>query len=91
MPEWLKERGFDLEIVSYGKVAGQVIHTLGGIKGVHLLRKEVLLKTLDLMAHGLIEIEGTTAHGGTGKSRARTISYQALWALLLKTHDDDAT
>lgn len=54
---WLSRFGLTAELSSSGRIASQVIQTLGSLRGTWLLGTEELLRMLNKMAHGDVEIE----------------------------------
>ncbi|MEK7404943.1 MAG: hypothetical protein AAB225_07530 [Acidobacteriota bacterium] len=54
---WLSRYGLKADLSSSGRIAGQVIQALGGLRGTRMLANEDLLRLLNRMAHGEVEIE----------------------------------
>lgn len=54
---WLARYGLKAELSSSGRIADQVIQSLGGLRGTQILANEELLRLLNKMAHGDVEIE----------------------------------
>ena len=54
---WLARNGFTAELSSSGRIADQVVQTLGGLRLMQMLANKDLLQLLNKMAHGDVEIE----------------------------------
>jgi hypothetical protein len=54
---WFSRYGFTAELSSSGRIAKQIIEAIGGLRGAQMLANEDLLKLLNKMAHGDVEIE----------------------------------
>ena len=54
---WLARYGLKAELSSNGRIANQVIQALGGLRGVRVIANEDVLRLLQKMAHGDVEIE----------------------------------
>src|ERR1017187_6396180 len=54
---WLGRCGLKAELSSNGRIANQVIQALGGLQGVRVIANEEVLRLLQKMAHGDVEIE----------------------------------
>jgi len=54
---WLSRYGFKAELSSSGRIANQIIQTLGGLRTMQMLANEDLMRLLNKMAHGEVEIE----------------------------------
>jgi hypothetical protein len=85
---WMKEKGFELNISSPGKIATQVIRALGGIWGIDLLANEEILNLLNKMAHGQVEqkVSGEKDREAKSKVRTQTVPRKTWWNLLLKVN-----
>ena len=51
---WLKSRGLEASPSDAGRIADQVIASLGGLWGAHLLKSDAILKLLDSMARSRV-------------------------------------
>jgi hypothetical protein len=54
---WAQRSGFEIELSPAGKAAEQLISALGGLTGVRTIGDEELIKILDRMANGTLEVE----------------------------------
>lgn len=54
---WLSRYGLTAELSSSGRIAAQVVQALGGLRTTQMLANEDLLRLLNKMAHGDVEIE----------------------------------
>jgi hypothetical protein len=54
---WVSRYGLTAALSSSGRIAGQVIQAIGGLGGTPVLANEDLLRLLNKMAHGDVEIE----------------------------------
>jgi hypothetical protein len=81
---WLGSRGYSADLSGAGRIAMQLIRALGGPWGAHAIKHLEIIKLLDDMAHGLIEVPAEEADSYLGKPRARgrIVSRKTLWALL---------
>lgn len=88
---WMQERGFDLRSSSAGKIATQLIEAMGGPFGSFIFAEEDLLRLLNEMAHGMEESESEedTTTAKTRKIRAKSVSRQRLWEVLMKAAKGD--
>lgn len=70
---WASKSGFEIEISPAGRIANQLINSLGGLHGIRIVGNEELIKVLDRMANGVLEvpIEGDPAETGDTKRRLR--------------------
>lgn len=66
---WLQRYGLKAELSSSGRIANQVIQAIGGLRSTQILANEELLRLLNKMAHGDVEIETDTDN----PSRKRTV------------------
>ncbi|WP_426026684.1 hypothetical protein [Brevundimonas sp. TSRC1-1] len=58
---WLKSRELEAKPSDAGRIAEQVISSLGGLWGAHLLKSDAILKLLDSMARSrVVRADGTT-------------------------------
>ncbi len=85
---WLKGRGFKAELSGAGRVTMQLIRSLGGPLGANLIGDADILKLLDQMAHGLVEIPSEDSHvSGKPPVRGRIVNRKTIWDLLLKANE----
>jgi len=54
---WAQKSGLEIELSAAGRVTEQLIDALGGLARVHLIGNEELIKVLDRMANGTLEVE----------------------------------
>jgi hypothetical protein len=54
---WAQNSGLEIELSPAGQVAEQVINALGGLNSVWAIGSEELIKVLDRMANGTLEVE----------------------------------
>ncbi|MDA2914480.1 hypothetical protein MYX77_11110, partial [Acidobacteriia bacterium AH_259_A11_L15] len=66
---WAEGHKLKLESSPAGRNAEQVVKSLGGLSGVRLLGHEEIIKLLDRMAHGDLELELSDDTPTTGKKR----------------------
>jgi hypothetical protein len=66
---WAEGHKLKLELSPAGRNTEQVVKSLGGLSGVRLLRHEKIIKLLDRMAHGDLELELPDGSPTTGKKR----------------------
>lgn len=92
MRNWMKSRGFDLEVSGAGKVARQLIRALGGLHGIGPMAHEKVLRLLNDMAHQRAA-QGdpeSAEHGESrGKVRGKVVSRKQ-WVSLFKQINNDA-
>jgi len=70
---WANKCGLEIETSPAGRIATQLINSLGGLHGVSIIGNEELIKVLDRMANGVLEvpIESDPAEAGDVKRRLR--------------------
>ena len=66
---WLEKLGFTAELSGAGKIATQLLRSLGGPQGAGLIAHQEILEQLNRMAHGLVE----SAKEQTGDEKAEGI------------------
>jgi hypothetical protein len=84
---WFSRYGFTAELSSSGRIASQVIEAIGGLRGAQLLADEDLLRLLNKMAHGDVEIEIDADNPKRKRSvRAYAVPRPQLLDILNKSH-----
>jgi hypothetical protein len=90
---WAQRNGLDIELSSAGRVAEQVINTLGGLDGLQMIGNEELIRAFDRMAGGVLEVElSGDDQSGTEKRKLRKSSIP-LWQIqqiLSRANDGNA-
>jgi hypothetical protein len=81
---WAKERGFELEISSQGKIAAQVARAFRSLWGLGLLANEGVLKLLNKMAGDLPEVAAAGDGGGRGEAARPVTLPAARWRTLFR-------
>ena len=84
---WLESRGLKAELSGSGRVAMQLIRSLGGLWGAHALGNADILKLFDKMSHGLVELPlKESKSSGKPPDRGRIVNRQVLWGKVLKAN-----
>jgi hypothetical protein len=72
---WGQKNRLDIELSPAGRIAEQLIAALGGLSGVRMVGNEELIKLLDRMANGTLEVDITEENeSGPEKRRLRKAS-----------------
>ena len=72
---WAQKNQLEIELSPAGRVAEQLIAAIGGLSGVRMVGNEELIKLLDRMANGTLEIDATQENeSGPEKRRLRKAS-----------------
>jgi hypothetical protein len=90
---WARKNELEIEISPAGRVTRQLIDALGGLNGVRTVGNEELIKALDRMANGTLEIELEDGSQGENPRRRLRKSSVPLWQiqqLLSRINHDDA-
>lgn len=85
---WFAEQGIGLKQSPSGRIAHRLLQTLGGVYGVDCLAFPSVLQKLNLLAHGLYEIQDAL-QDQRPPDRARTISVAELRGELRRIHDEN--
>lgn len=84
---WMKEKGFEIELSGAGKIAAEVIETLGGLHSTHLLAHEELIKMFGDMAHARFEFPETEDATNTSRTLiGKTVPRASLVAILTRAN-----
>ena len=90
---WAQKNGLEIELSPAGRVAEQIISALGGLDGVRMIGNVELIKALDRMANGTLEVEvsGEDQSGGEKRRlRKGSVPLSQIQQLLRRAHDDNA-
>jgi len=89
---WFANHGFKVELSGAGRVATQLIRTIGGVWGAGVIACPDLLRLLDKMAHGSVEFPADDNGSKSGKPRVRgrSVSWRRWWDLLQKANKGNA-
>jgi hypothetical protein len=84
----MKENGLEIRLSAAGKIASELIATLGGLPSVHLIAHEDLIRTFGSLAHA--RFETTVIDEATNNKKStllgRSLSRNRLTGLLLKSN-----
>jgi len=90
---FMQAHALKMELSSAGRVCEQVITALGGLHGIGLVASEDLLRLLDRLAHGDLELEISDDEdvATTPKRRVRSesVPYSKIQEVLGRTHAGD--
>lgn len=83
-------QNFTFSLSSSGRVCEQIIASLGGLQWIRLIANEGILKLLDKLAHGALEIE-VSEDDSNKKRRVRTASapYPTVQEILMRANDNN--
>lgn len=83
---WLSAQNLTATLSGAGRIAQQVVRSLGGPWGAQLIADVDIVKLLDRMAHGMVESPAEPASTGKPRVRGRMVS-RGQWVELLKKHN----
>jgi len=81
---WMEDRGHDVELSGAGRIASELVRTLGGIRSISLIKSVALVEFVNSLSHTGIETEGS---GGDKRVRVGTVSRQRLIQILRQYTD----
>lgn len=85
---WLESRKLRAQLSGAGRVAGELIRVLGGPFGISAIANVEIIKLLDQMAHGLVELPAEEGEASAKlKTRGRMVPQKQWWGLLQKVND----
>jgi hypothetical protein len=76
---WTQKSGLDIEISPAGRVAQQLVDALGGLERIHTIGNEELIRALDRMANGTLEVEISEENQPENPKRRLRKSSVPLW------------
>ena len=88
---WFADKGFNVELSDKGRIALQMIRALGGPSGARVVSHPDIVRLLNDMAHGDVELPGEESEDGAkkqarGLARARFTSKDRWIGLLRRIH-----
>jgi hypothetical protein len=90
---WAQRNGLEIQLSAPGRTAEQMINALGGLGGARLIGNEELIKVLDRMANGTLEIDAPgDSESGSDRRRPRksSIPLHQIQQVLKRANNDNA-
>ncbi|HXX43312.1 MAG TPA: hypothetical protein VEJ38_01190 [Candidatus Acidoferrales bacterium] len=83
----MKEKNFDIELSGAGRIAAELIESIGGLHSTHLVASEDLIRMFGAMAHARFEYQETDEKTKTKNTiLGRTVPRTSLAAILAKAN-----
>ena len=81
---WMEARGYSYETSPAGRIALQLIRRLGGLAGAGLIAHPEIVKKLNTMAHGNVELELPHSSEASPRKVRASVAPRSSWIALLK-------
>lgn len=89
LKSWFTEKGLKVELSDKGRIALAVTRSLGGLTGASALAHPEIVKLLDAMAHGEVEVPDDGAGGAQRRIARARFATKGQWIGVLKqVHKD---